>query len=278
MTDSDAALAARLATEAGELLLSLREAAGSMPMAELKAMGDRRAHEYLRTALAECRPDDVMLSEEGKDDPRRLTADRVWIVDPLDGTNEYGEGRSDWAVHVALWERHRDSAADESGTVGELTAGAVALPGRSVTLSTLAVSPSPDPADASSESGTRPWQIAVSRSRAPEVAEYAAAHLGAELVPLGSAGYKVASVVLGEVDAYVHAGGQYEWDSAAPVAVARAAGFHASRLDGGPLRYNAADPYLPDVLVARAEIADALVEACAANPPPQVSAVPRSTR
>ncbi|WP_343074820.1 3'(2'),5'-bisphosphate nucleotidase CysQ [Phytoactinopolyspora alkaliphila] len=259
MTETDAALATRLAHEAGALLLDVRRRdGGHLDAASLRAAGDRSAQEFLAAALASARPADAVLSEEAADDLARLEAERVWIIDPLDGTKEYAEGRSDWAVHVALWER------------GELAAGAVALPGRAVTLST---DPAPEVPSTRRGSDEQPWRIAVSRSRAPAVAENVARVLPAELVPMGSAGYKVASVVLGEADGYVHAGGQYQWDSAAPVAVARAAGLHASRLDGSPLRYNDANPYLPDLLVARPELADALLAASsgsATDPAPAV--------
>jgi 3'(2'), 5'-bisphosphate nucleotidase len=176
------------------------------------------------------------------DDRRRLSADRVWIVDPLDGTREYGEGRPDWAVHVALW-------AD-----GDLAAAAVALPGVDELLVTDPAPARPAPADGR-------LRIAVSRTRPPAEAGTAAAALDAEVVPMGSAGYKVTAVVRGEVDAYVHAGGMYQWDSAAPVAVALAAGLTAVRLDGSPLRYNGPDPYLPDLLVCRPELAERLLAA-----------------
>jgi 3'(2'), 5'-bisphosphate nucleotidase len=239
----DAALARLLADEAGRLLLDVRAAAGFADPAALRAAGDRSAHELLVARLAELRPGDAVLSEEGTDDPARLAADRVWIVDPLDGTREFAEeGRTDWAVHVALWER------------GALTAGAVALPARGVTLATDAPPVRPDPAG-----GT--LRLAVSRSRPPAIARALADRLGAELVPMGSAGVKVSAVVLGDVDAYVHAGGQYEWDSAAPVAVARAAGLHTSRLDGSPLRYNQSDPLLPDLVVCAQSVAPAILDA-----------------
>ena len=247
MSNADAALAARLATEAGAVLLRVRRDLGSASH-DAGAAGDHAAQELLSAALAAERPDDAVLSEEGVDHLARLTADRVWIIDPLDGTREFAEGRSDWAVHVALW------------AGGELIAGAVALPGLGRTLSS-------EPAAQLPARRSADIRIAVSRSRPPAVAQHAAASLPAELVPMGSAGCKVSAVVLGEVDAYVHAGGQYEWDSAAPVAVARAAGLHASRLDGSPLRYNQADPYLPDLLVARPELANVLLNACAIQEP-----------
>jgi 3'(2'), 5'-bisphosphate nucleotidase len=240
MTD-DHTLARDLAARTGQRLLALR-AEGGDPAA-LRAAGDRLAHEYLMTELSRLRPGDAVLSEEGKDDPVRLSAERVWIVDPLDGTREFGEaGRTDWAVHVALWER------------GELTAGAVALPAQAETLSTAEPSAAPD------KDGDR-LRIVVSRSRPPAFVERLAEATGAELVPLGSAGAKVATVVRGEVDAYVHAGGQYEWDSAAPVAVARASGLHASRIDGSELTYNQARPWMPDLLVCRSGLAGMLLDA-----------------
>jgi 3'(2'), 5'-bisphosphate nucleotidase len=245
-TPDDHTLAARLATQAGELLVGLRERAardGGPTGRALGREGDRLAHELLVTALAEERPDDAVLSEEGAADPRRVGARRVWIVDPLDGTREYGEPpRTDWAVHVAL-------VVD-----GEPVAGAVALPGRGLTLAT---DPPPDPPP---PAPARP-RVVVSRSRPPAEAARVAAALGGELVELGSAGAKAMAVVLGEADVYAHCGGQYEWDSAAPVAVARAAGLHASRLDGSPLVYNRPDPWLPDLLVCRPELADAVIAA-----------------
>ncbi|GAA4988812.1 3'(2'),5'-bisphosphate nucleotidase CysQ [Kineococcus glutinatus] len=199
----------------------------------------------LQELLGALRPDDAVLSEEAADDPARLTASRVWIVDPLDGTREFGEPpRPDWAVHVALW-------AD-----GDLVAGAVALPALGVTVGTA--EPPPPPAHRPGRS-----RIAVSRTRPPVEATAAAGALDAELVPMGSAGAKVVAVVRGEVDAYVHAGGQYEWDSAAPVAVARAAGLRACRLDGSELRYNRTDVRVPDLLVSRPGIADAVLAAVA---------------
>lgn len=191
-----------------------------------------------------------MLSEEGKDDRARLAADRVWIVDPLDGTREFGEaGRTDWAVHVALWE------------LGDLTAGAVALPARDLVLSTL--EPPPVPARTPAADHPEGLRILVSRSRPPAFVQRMAADLGAELVPMGSAGAKAATVILGECDAYVHGGGQYEWDSAAPVAVARAAGLHTSRIDGSPLAYNQAEVSIPDILISPVWLAPQLLGAIA---------------
>jgi 3'(2'), 5'-bisphosphate nucleotidase len=242
----DDTLARTLATDAGALLLQLRAETG--PDADpksLRAAGDARSHELLTAALARHRPADAVLSEEGKEDRRRLSADRVWIIDPLDGTREFGEPeRTDWAVHVALWQR------------GELAAGAVALPGLGVTFGT-----DEPPALAPPVAG--PTRLLVSRTRPPDFAVRLAELVESELVPLGSAGAKAMAVVRGDADAYAHAGGQYEWDSAAPVAVALAAGLHASRVDGTPLRYNAADVYQPDLLICRPELAEPLLAAIA---------------
>ena len=259
MTSDDGRLAAELAEQAGTLLLGLR-AEGGDP-GELRKAGDRLSHELLAAELAARRPGDAVLSEEGRDDRARLSADRVWIVDPLDGTREFGEpGRIDWAVHVALWER------------GELTAGAVALPAQGQVLSTAAPrSVGPDPTTppkvptVNGDSGIgSQLRIVVSRTRPPAFLERLREETGVTLVPMGSAGAKAAAVMLGEVDAYVHAGGQYEWDSAAPAAVALAAGLHASRLDGSALRYNQPDPVLPDILICPVVLAESLLEAIGA--------------
>lgn len=236
----DHELAGRLATEAGELLLEVRAEFADAESTDRKAAGDRRSHEFLMAALAEHRPEDAVLSEEGADDKVRLNSDRVWIVDPLDGTREFSElGRQDWAVHVALWER------------GELVAGAVALPAQGVTLATPTVI-----APAAAPGAPR---VVVSRTRPPAVALAVRDALGGVLVEMGSAGAKVASVVQGISDVYVHAGGQYEWDSAAPVAVARAAGLFTSRIDGSRLVYNQSNVSLPDLIVCRPELADAVL-------------------
>ena len=245
---SDADLAALLAKSAGDRLRALRDRLRGAPPAELKEQGDGEGQRALADGLAATRPRDAVLSEEAVDDPARLSASRVWIIDPLDGTREFSEGRSDWAVHVALWQD------------GDLVAGAVALPGLDDVLTS-----EPPPVLPPRRDPIRP-RMAVSRSRPPAVAHQVAEALGAELVEMGSAGFKVAAVIRGEVDLYVHGGGQYEWDSAAPVAVARAAGLHASRLDGSTLRYNQPDPYLPDLLVCRPELAAAALAAIAAWP------------
>ncbi|OBG32328.1 3'(2'),5'-bisphosphate nucleotidase CysQ [Mycobacterium alsense] len=237
---NDHELAARLATEAGRLLLAVREEFADADAGERKEAGDKRSHDFLMEALTRERPGDAVLSEEGADDPVRLRSERVWIVDPLDGTREFSElGRDDWAVHVALWQ------------VGELAAGAVALPAQGATLATPVVAAPPAAPD-------RP-RIVVSRTRPPAIALSVRDALDGVLVEMGSAGAKVASIVQGLSDVYVHAGGQFEWDSAAPVAVARAAGLHASRIDGSALAYNRPDPKLPDLVVCRPELAAAVL-------------------
>src|SRR4051812_39736530 len=245
MTLSDVAVAGRAASAAADVLLELRSR-GTVTGRALGDAGDAAAQRAILAALRADRPDDVVFSEEAVDDLRRLQAPRVWIVDPLDGTREYGEpGRHDWAVHVALW----------SG--GDLTAAAVALPALGEVLLT-------DPAPLLPATEGHPVRVAVSRSRPPAEAAAVAHALGAELVPLGSAGYKTVAVARGEVDAYVHSGGQYQWDSAAPVAIARAAGLTTCRLDGSPLVYNEPDPWLPDLVVCRPELADAILDAVVA--------------
>jgi 3'(2'), 5'-bisphosphate nucleotidase len=256
MTGDDHALARDLAEQAGQRLLELRAHGGGPDV--LRKAGDRLSHEFLTRELADRRPGDVVLSEEGADNPARLDARRVWIVDPLDGTREFGEpGRTDWAVHVALWERGGTSGP------GDLTAGAVALPAQGKVLSTTAGAEqqqsSAGAAGAGGASGR--IRIVVSRTRAPQFVRDISDLVDAELVSLGSAGAKVAAVVDGEVDAYVHGGGFYEWDTAAPVAVARAAGFHASRIDSSALAYNQADLLMPDILVCRPAVAGVLLQA-----------------
>jgi 3'(2'), 5'-bisphosphate nucleotidase len=241
----DDELAVDLAEAAGRLLRDLREQAGELGLdqGQLKKEGDRRSHELLMRRLAEERPDDAVLSEEGADDDARLSAARTWIVDPLDGTREYSEGRDDWAVHVALV-----TAAEG------LVVGAVALPALGRTLSSGSPPAAPPPWDG-------PPRLVVSRTRPPVEAGRVAERLGCALVEMGSAGAKAMAVVRGEADLYVHAGGQYEWDSAAPVAVALAAGLHATRIDGSPLRYNQAPPYLPDLVICRPDLAEAVIAA-----------------
>lgn len=229
MAETDGELARRLATEAGRLLVRVRGTGD----------GDRRSQDFLAAQLKEHRPGDAVLSEEAPDDPSRLTAERVWIIDPLDGSREYAEpGRADWAVHVALWER------------GELAAGAVALPALDQTYGDKPTRATPR---------NHRIKLVVSRTRPPDFADQICAAVNGVLLPMGSAGAKAMAVVRGEADAYLHAGGMHEWDSAAPVAVATAAGLHASRVDGGPLEYNQPDPWLPDLLICRPELADMLL-------------------
>ena len=263
-SQSDAEIAAQAASLAGELLLRLRQgaatgegASAALDADALRAAGDRDANRAIMKLLANERPEDSLLSEEAADDPRRLIADRVWIIDPLDGTREFGERdaagvwRDDFAVHVALWERGQG-----------LTLGVVGLPARDVIYSSDAppeVPPSPEGV----------LRIAVSRTRPPAFIAALEAAGSATLVPMGSAGVKVMAVVSGEADAYIHAGGQYQWDSAAPVAVALAAGLVATRLDGSPLRYNVPELLLPDLVVchpARADEVRALLDAAGFGP------------
>src|SRR5690348_10851819 len=249
----DHAFAAWAATQAGELLTEVR--GQGLEGKELKDAGDRASHEFLMRLLAEHRPEDAVLSEEGPEtivNRDRLAARRVWIIDPLDGTREFSEPpRDDWAVHVALWQR--------TGEGGDLVAGAVAQPGLRTTFGTG------EPSVVPPRDGQRP-RIAVSRTRPPEFVTALAEEIGADLVPMGSAGAKVISVVRDVTDAYVHAGGQYEWDSAAPIAVARAAGLHTSRIDGSPLVYNQEDVMLPDLVVCRPELADTILDYVARHP------------
>ncbi len=237
--ETDAALATRLAVEAGQILVSVREALsaeGAYPW-QIMDTGDITSHRFLMQAFHEARPDDIVLSEEGVEDSRRYAADRVWIVDPLDGTNEFGErNRADWAVHIALWER------------GSLTAAAVSLPVLDLVFST-------DPAPVLPPMTRDRPRLVTSRTRNPYSAVLVANALGADAVRLGSAGAKAMAVVVGEADIYVHDGGMYQWDSAAPAAVALAAGLHVSRIDGSPMVYNERDPWLPDFLVCREEYA-----------------------
>lgn len=240
MTDDE--LAAYLAAEAGRVLLGIQQS-GTFEGQLLGDEGDRVANAFLCAALRDARPDDALLSEEEKDCVSRCSVSRVWIVDPLDGTREYREGRSDWAVHVAL-------AID-----GVPTAGAVALPGLGITLSTT----SPPALSAPNQ----PLKMLVSRTRPAAEAVKVAETLGAELLPMGSAGAKAMAVVRGEADIYLHTGGQYEWDNCAPIAVAQAAGLHCSRIDGSQVRYNNPDPYLPDLLICRTELVPAIMAALA---------------
>jgi 3'(2'), 5'-bisphosphate nucleotidase len=266
---TDGGFARWLAGRAGAMLLALRDELGFNDPDALRADGDKLSHELIVEQLSRWRPADAVLSEEGIDDPARLRADRVWIVDPLDGTREFGEpGRVDWAVHIGLWGRtsativevaRPDRPDNRTEGWGRLVAGAVALPAQHAVLGTDAPPPYP-PIPGTSEDRLR---IAASRSRPPAFVQKLADDLDAELVPMGSAGAKIAAVIDGRVDAYVHAGGQYEWDSAAPVAVATATGMHASRIDGTALEYNRADPRLPDLVVCRKALAPRLLAALA---------------
>ncbi|WP_097093573.1 3'(2'),5'-bisphosphate nucleotidase CysQ [Novosphingobium sp. Chol11] len=239
---SDGDLAAHLAEVAGRILINVRASGLFSPKALGKA-GDQTANQFLVHALREVRPEDGLLSEEEKDNPERLAKSRVWIVDPVDGTREYGEERSDWAVHVGM-------AVD-----GEAVLGAVALPGLDLTGAgggTVLRSDQPRPLPPAPEK----LRMVVSRTRPAKEAVAVAERLDAELVPMGSAGAKAMAVILGQADIYLHSGGQYEWDSMAPVAVAQAHGLHCSRIDGSPLIYNQEDVYLPDLLICRKEHAE----------------------
>jgi 3'(2'), 5'-bisphosphate nucleotidase len=234
----DTELAAHLAEVAGKILLQVRDS-GLLSLKALGKAGDQTANQFLIHALAEQRPDDGLLSEESKDTQERLAKSRVWIIDPVDGTREYGEGRTDWAVHVGL-------AVD-----GVPVTGAVALPGLNLLLRSDQPQPvAPAPAK---------LRMVVSRTRPAAEAVSVAEALGAELIPMGSAGAKAMAVVRGQADIYLHTGGQYEWDSCAPVAVAAAHGLHVSRVDGSPLIYNQADVYMPDLLICRSELASGIL-------------------
>jgi len=235
----DVALARFLAQEAGRILMDLR-AAGTHEGKALGAQGDALANAFLMEALAQHRPDDGVLSEETADTPARLSKERVWIIDPLDGTREYGEGRADWAVHVGL------------SVGGKAALGAVALPGLDLVLDSAAPPPLPPMAPVP--------RLLVSRSRPAREAVTVAEVLGGELVPMGSAGAKAMAVVRGEAEIYLHSGGQYEWDNCAPVAVAAGAGLHVSRIDGSPLVYNNANTWLPDLLICRPQWAQRVLE------------------
>ena len=233
---TDAELATAIATEAGELLLAMQRAGASK---ECGARGDRDANVLILERLRAARPDDAILSEESADDLSRLDARRVWIVDPLDGTREFSEGRDDWAVHIAL-------AIDGAAAVG-----AVALPALDLTLSS----------DAPPALGTaqQPPRMLVSRSRASQLCAHVGETIGATLLPMGSAGAKAMAVVRGEAEIYLHSGGQYQWDNCAPAAVALAAGLHVSRIDGSPIVYNQRDTSIPDLLICRRELADQIL-------------------
>jgi 3'(2'), 5'-bisphosphate nucleotidase len=244
-SESDIELTTRLARSAGEILVELRRRLWSEGAATWDVMdhGDATSHRFIADELRRHRPEDAVLDEEGLEDPRRFERDRVWIIDPLDGTREYGEpGRHDWAVHVALWDRDH------------FVAGAVALPAVDLVLTT-------DPAPVVPSVDRERPRLITSRSRAPYAAVIVANALGADAVRLGSAGAKAMAVVLGEADIYLHDGGMYQWDSAAPAAVAMAAGLHVSRIDGSPIVYNERSAWLPDLLVCRPELAEPVLSA-----------------
>lgn len=242
---TDAELAAHLAEVAGKILIEVRTS-GMFAGKALGKAGDESANQFLCHALRQQRPDDGLLSEESKDTDARLSKRRVWIIDPVDGTREYGEARSDWAVHVALC------------VDGRPETGAVALPGLDLVLRSDAPVAMP--------AASQQPRMVVSRTRPAKEAVAVAEAIGAELVPMGSAGAKAMAVVRGEAEIYLHTGGQYEWDSAAPAAVAMAHGLHASRIDGSPLTYNQADTYMPDLLICRPEWADRVLAEVAKLP------------
>ena len=245
MSETDQQLASRVATEAGAMLVELRDelVAEGIHYWDLKDEGDVAGHRYIMSALTAARPDDVILSEEAADNRRRLNAERVWIIDPIDGTNEFAEHpRHDWAIHIALWES------------GEITAASVALP-------TLGITFDASPAAVVPPSTREKPLLGTSRSRNPYCAVMVANALGCDVARLGSAGAKAMAIVMGEADIYVHDGGMYQWDSAAPSAVAKAAGLHVSRTDGSPLKYNQESLWLPDFLVCRTELAEPALSA-----------------
>jgi 3'(2'), 5'-bisphosphate nucleotidase len=245
---SDAELSRDLATSAGELLLALREELGFGDPWALRDAGDNRSNVHLLKLLADARPDDIVLSEESADDPRRHEADRLWIIDPLDGTTEFGEpGRTDWAVHVALWQRGKG-----------LTEGAVALPARGITLSTA------DPLPALQDPPAQP-RLAVSRTRRPAWVVQVAEQVDGILTPIGSAGMKAMSVLLGEADAYMHSGPMKEWDSAAPVVVAAKAGLHVSDLGGNELEFNKPSRLTDQLLICHPSLTSGLLAAMPAR-------------
>uniref|UniRef100_V5XB30 3'(2'),5-bisphosphonucleoside 3'(2')-phosphohydrolase n=2 Tax=Mycobacteriaceae TaxID=1762 RepID=V5XB30_MYCNE len=253
---TDAEVAAMVAAEAGELLLAVREEVGFYDSYELGDAGDRRANTFILKRLAELRPGDAVLSEEAVDDLSRVHADRVWIVDPVDGTREYSmAGHADWAVHIALWQRNGPAGAAPAATddQGAITDAAVALPALHQVYRTDTVTPPPPRRDG-------PIRITASTYRPPAVLWWLREQMDVEVVRIGSAGAKAMAVVRGDVDAYIHAGGQWEWDSAAPAGVLWAAGLHATRLGGAPLVYNRRDPYLPDLLMCRPELAGPLLD------------------
>ncbi|WP_035008842.1 3'(2'),5'-bisphosphate nucleotidase CysQ [Corynebacterium jeikeium] len=238
---NDATLAQRLAQGTGEILKGVRNV-GLLRGTELGKAGDALAQDWIARSLIQHRPNDAMLSEEAEDDLTRLDNDRVWIIDPLDGTREYAGGRQDWAVHIALVEN------------GKIIEAAVGMPDLGRVFSSSEVR---------AVEGARTNRLVISQNTTPAIAEFIAEDLGMELVTMGSCGAKAVSVILGDNDAYVHAGGQYEWDNAAPVGIAQAAGLHTSRLDGTDLCYNCESPYLPDLVISRPDMADEILASAA---------------
>lgn len=238
---NDATLAQRLAQGTGEILKGVRNV-GLLRGTELGKAGDALAQDWIARSLVQHRPNDAMLSEEAEDDLARLDNSRVWIIDPLDGTREYAGGRQDWAVHIALVED------------GKIVESAVGMPDLGRVFSSSEVR---------AVEGSRTNRLVISQNTTPAIAEFIAEDLGLELVTMGSCGAKAVSVILGDNDAYVHAGGQYEWDNAAPVGIAQAAGLHTSRLDGTELCYNCESPYLPDLVISRPDMADEILASAA---------------
>lgn len=238
---NDATLAQRLAQGTGEILKGVRNV-GLLRGTELGKAGDALAQDWIARSLIQHRPNDAMLSEEAEDDLARLDNSRVWIIDPLDGTREYAGGRQDWAVHIALAEN------------GKIVEAAVGMPDLGRVFSS---------AEVRAVQGQRTNRLVISQNTTPAIAEFIAEDLGMELVTMGSCGAKAVSVILGDNDAYVHAGGQYEWDNAAPVGIAQAAGLHTSRLDGTDLCYNCESPYLPDLVISRPDMADEILASAA---------------
>ena len=238
----DHALAARLADETGRLLLDLLNDPAGPKGWGLEMAGDRQAHEFLVEELRRHRPGDAVLSEEGHDDRRRLDAERVWILDPLDGSSDFGISGA-WSVHVALCQR------------GVPVAGAVAVPAWDTTFAT-----DPAPRPTMCRVGRR--RVVVARSRG-HIDGNRLSRLGVEVLTMGSAGVKAMTVVRGEMDAYVHGGGLYEWDTCAPAAVAQAAGLHVCSADGSPLRFNNPRPHTPGLVICRPDFADELLEVLA---------------
>lgn len=235
---TDARLAQALAEEAGRMLLDIR-ARHPEGGAALGDEGDAQANRFILDALRRERPGDAILSEEEADNLDRCANPRCWVIDPLDGTREYREGRDDWAVHVALT------------LDGRPVAGAVALPALGIVLA------SDEPPPLMPEAS--PLRFLVSRTRPQPETVAIADRLGGTLVAMGSCGAKAMAVLRGEADVYLHTGGQHEWDNCAPAAVALAAGLHVSRVDGSALSYNCKNPWLPDILICHKKRAAGLI-------------------